>query len=254
MRRVPRRTPVEVPPDDDGAVGLVETQHGVHDPTLRFDAGDAFERRLGDLTVGHGERRLAGVTPPLAAERVARDVADDAREPRPGGPPRGRVTPQGDPGGLLRDILGQVLVVDQRWANRRMASPWATRSGTAPEEEESTYREIVRRPPPRVHGRAQDGRSRHRSSPAGHGPQGGVRPYTAWMAWQDRISMDPSIRSGKPCVRGTRITVYDVLEYLAGGMSEDQILADFPSLTREDIRACLAFAAARERRQSNSVA
>ncbi|MBI4318188.1 MAG: DUF433 domain-containing protein [Chloroflexi bacterium] len=73
------------------------------------------------------------------------------------------------------------------------------------------------------------------------------------MNWQDRISVNPSIRSGKPCVKGTRITVYDVLEYLAGGMSESEELADFPELTRDDIRACLAFAAARERRVSNSV-
>ena len=62
------------------------------------------------------------------------------------------------------------------------------------------------------------------------------------------------VRSGKPCIKGTRITVYDVLEYLAGGMSEDEILRDFPDLTREDIRASLAFAAARERRLANSVA
>lgn len=74
------------------------------------------------------------------------------------------------------------------------------------------------------------------------------------MNWQEHISVDPEVRSGKPCVRGTRITVYDVLEYLAGGMSEDEILADFPDLTRDDIRACLAFAAARERRLLNSVA
>jgi uncharacterized protein (DUF433 family) len=74
------------------------------------------------------------------------------------------------------------------------------------------------------------------------------------MDWQERISVNPSVRSGKPCVNGTRITAYDVLEYLAGGMSEDEILADFPDLTRDDIRACLAFAAARERRLSNSVA
>ena len=74
------------------------------------------------------------------------------------------------------------------------------------------------------------------------------------MDWTERISMDPSVRSGKPCVKGTRITVFDVLEYLAGGMSEDQILSDFPSLTREDIRACLSFAATRERRISSSVA
>jgi uncharacterized protein (DUF433 family) len=74
------------------------------------------------------------------------------------------------------------------------------------------------------------------------------------MTWQDRITVGPCVRSGKPCVKGTRITVYDVLEYLAGGMSEDAILADFPDLTREDIRACLAFAAARERRLSNSAA
>ena len=72
--------------------------------------------------------------------------------------------------------------------------------------------------------------------------------------WQEHISVNPAVRNGKPCIQGTRITVYDVLEYLAGGMSEDEILADFPDITREDIRACLAFAAARERRLSNSVA
>ena len=74
------------------------------------------------------------------------------------------------------------------------------------------------------------------------------------MTWHDRITVNPAVRSGKPCIKGTRITVYDVLEYLAGGMSEAEILEDFPDLTREDIRACLAFAAARERRLTNSVA
>jgi uncharacterized protein (DUF433 family) len=74
------------------------------------------------------------------------------------------------------------------------------------------------------------------------------------MDWADRISVDPEVRSGKPCIKGTRITVYDVLEYLAGGMSESEILADFPDLKAEDIRACLAFAAARERRLSNPAA
>lgn len=64
----------------------------------------------------------------------------------------------------------------------------------------------------------------------------------------DRIAIDPAIRFGKPCVRGTRISVGDVLGYLAGGMSEGEILADFPQLTTEDIRACLAYAAERERR------
>ena len=73
------------------------------------------------------------------------------------------------------------------------------------------------------------------------------------MSSQERISVDPLIRNGKPHIKGTRITVYDVLEYLAGGMSEDEILADFPDLTRDDIRASLGFAAAGERRLSNSV-
>ena len=72
--------------------------------------------------------------------------------------------------------------------------------------------------------------------------------------WQDRITVTPGIRSGKPCIKGTRIAVYDVLEYLAGGMTELQILADFPDLKAEDVRACLAFAAARERRLSTSSA
>lgn len=62
------------------------------------------------------------------------------------------------------------------------------------------------------------------------------------------ITIDPARRSGKPCIRETRITVYDVLDLLAAGMSEAQIVQDYPELTGEDIRACLAFAAARERR------
>ncbi len=68
------------------------------------------------------------------------------------------------------------------------------------------------------------------------------------MALLDRITVDPAVRFGKPAVRGTRLTVGDVLGYLAGGMSEAQVLADFPQLTREDVRACYAFAAERERR------
>jgi uncharacterized protein (DUF433 family) len=68
------------------------------------------------------------------------------------------------------------------------------------------------------------------------------------MDYQQIITIEPGKRGGKPCIRGLRITVYDVLEYLASGMSEDQILSDFPDLTREDIRACLTFAADRERR------
>lgn len=68
------------------------------------------------------------------------------------------------------------------------------------------------------------------------------------MDYRSRITVEPGKRSGKPCVRGLRITVYDILDYLAGGMTEEQILADFPDLERDDIRAVLAFAAERERR------
>ena len=68
------------------------------------------------------------------------------------------------------------------------------------------------------------------------------------MDYAHLITIEPGKRSGKPCIRGLRITVTDVLEYLAAGMSVDQILDDFPDLTAEDIRACLAFAADRERR------
>ena len=63
------------------------------------------------------------------------------------------------------------------------------------------------------------------------------------MDYRGRITIEPGKRGGKPCVRGLRITVYDVLEYLASGMSEAEILRDFPDLTQDDIRACLAFAA-----------
>jgi uncharacterized protein (DUF433 family) len=62
------------------------------------------------------------------------------------------------------------------------------------------------------------------------------------------ITIEPGKRSGKPCIRGLRITVQDVLEYLASGMTADEILADFPYLTSDDIKACLAYAADRERR------
>lgn len=63
------------------------------------------------------------------------------------------------------------------------------------------------------------------------------------MDYRQIITLDPKKRSGKPCIRGLRMTVYDVLEYLAAGMTHEQILHDFPDLTEDDIRACLAFAA-----------
>lgn len=72
--------------------------------------------------------------------------------------------------------------------------------------------------------------------------------YLPAMNYQERITIEAGKRGGKPCIRGLRITVYEVLEYLASDMSEDEILQDFPDLTREDIRACLAFAADRERK------
>ena len=67
------------------------------------------------------------------------------------------------------------------------------------------------------------------------------------MNYKDRITMEPGKRGGKPCIRGMRVTVYDILSYLASGMSYDEILADFPYLTKEDILASLEYAAERER-------
>ena len=67
------------------------------------------------------------------------------------------------------------------------------------------------------------------------------------MDYRERIAIDPLIRSGKPCVRGTRIAVADVLDYLGGGMTVTEVLDDFPELTAEDIQACLSFAADRDR-------
>lgn len=74
------------------------------------------------------------------------------------------------------------------------------------------------------------------------------------MRFEDYITINPDIRSGKPCIKGTRITVYDIFEYLAGGMSEADILSDFPSLTHEDIQMVFAFAAAREKRLAGFLA
>lgn len=68
------------------------------------------------------------------------------------------------------------------------------------------------------------------------------------MDFMARITIEPGKRGGKPCVRGLRITVYDVLDYLASGMTPEQIVDDFPELEVDDVRACLAFAANRERR------
>jgi uncharacterized protein (DUF433 family) len=72
------------------------------------------------------------------------------------------------------------------------------------------------------------------------------------MDYRRHITIEPGKMGGKPCIRGMRITVSNVLDYLASGMSEDEILHDFPDLTREDIRACLAFAADRERKLATS--
>ena len=68
------------------------------------------------------------------------------------------------------------------------------------------------------------------------------------MDYSQIITIEPGKRSGKPCIRGLRITVSDVLDYLAGGMTDKEILSDFPDLAETDIRACLAFAADRERK------
>lgn len=72
--------------------------------------------------------------------------------------------------------------------------------------------------------------------------------YGRCVDYERTITIEPGKRGGKPCIRGLRITVYDVLEYLASGMSEAEILSDLPDLTADDLRACLAFAADRERR------
>ncbi|HSW29468.1 MAG: DUF433 domain-containing protein [Longimicrobiales bacterium] len=68
------------------------------------------------------------------------------------------------------------------------------------------------------------------------------------MNFRERVTIEPGKRSGKPCIRGMRITVSDVLDYLASGMSEDEVLAELPDLERDDIKAALSFAAERERR------
>ena len=72
--------------------------------------------------------------------------------------------------------------------------------------------------------------------------------YNKLMNWREVITVEPDKRSGKPCIRGMRVTVSDVLEYLASGMTPEEIVKEFPYLTLDDIRACLAFAAERERR------
>ena len=74
------------------------------------------------------------------------------------------------------------------------------------------------------------------------------KTYGPNMNYRERVTIDPRIRSGKPCIRGTRIAVADVFDYLGGGLSVAEVLADFPDLTAQDIQACFAFAADRDRR------
>ncbi|HCN28548.1 MAG TPA: hypothetical protein DIT64_07220 [Verrucomicrobiales bacterium] len=74
------------------------------------------------------------------------------------------------------------------------------------------------------------------------------------MDYLQHISIDPQIRRGKPCIKGTRIAVADVFDYLAGGSSKEELLEDFPDLTEADVMACLAFAADRERRYAVAMA
>jgi uncharacterized protein (DUF433 family) len=76
----------------------------------------------------------------------------------------------------------------------------------------------------------------------------GSKTYYHTMNYRERITIDPRIRSGKPCIRGTRNTQADVFDYLGGGMSIPEVLDDFPDLTADDIQACFAFAADRDRR------
>ncbi|MDR3575077.1 MAG: DUF433 domain-containing protein, partial [Anaerolineaceae bacterium] len=79
-------------------------------------------------------------------------------------------------------------------------------------------------------------------------PGTGFSTRVGFMPYSDILTIEPGKRSGKPCIRGLRITVYDVLEYLASGMTHAEVLQEFPYLTEEDIRACLAYAADRERK------
>lgn len=75
----------------------------------------------------------------------------------------------------------------------------------------------------------------------------GVGPKLVCMDYRSVITIEPGKRGGKPCIRGLRITVYDILDYMASGMTREEILRDFPDLTETDLKACLAFAADRER-------
>jgi uncharacterized protein (DUF433 family) len=79
-------------------------------------------------------------------------------------------------------------------------------------------------------------------------PEADFSPKVGHMTYSDIITIEPGKRGGKPCIRGLRITVYDVLDYLASGMTHADILREFPYLTEQDIRACLAYAADRERK------
>jgi uncharacterized protein (DUF433 family) len=87
------------------------------------------------------------------------------------------------------------------------------------------------------------------SKPPGNAIEGDLAArYDSLMDYKSRITLEPGKRGGKPCIRGLRITVYDVLDYMASGMAPEQIVDDFPELEIDDVRACLAFAADRERR------
>lgn len=125
--------------------------------------------------------------------------------------------------------------------------------GTLPED--ASWDDVAGAVASRVYGAGSTPAARVRELQAAYGPmpEAAAAPAhteagSSEMGYSERITIQAGKRGGRPCVRGLRITVYDVLGYLAAGMSEDDILADFPDLERADVRACLAFAADQERR------
>ena len=149
--------------------------------------------------------------------------------------------------------VGQPLVLPFRVADHLVFKGpcfrlfvWVRRRGTALDDRVSRFQHL--------HVRARCPRNADLRDPTGQQEASfrllgtGFSNKVSTMTYSGIITMEPGKRGGKPCVRGLRITVYDVLEYLASGMTHPEILREFPYLTEEDIRACLAYAADRERK------
>jgi uncharacterized protein (DUF433 family) len=224
--------------DQARALRLVEARR---DQRREQRHADPQEDRQHAQQHGHEARDRAEGLPALLflpARQVAAEDRDEHDRERPAG----------------QEVVQEVRHDEGRPVRVRVraGAQHAADDRLAPETDQPRQRDREAPDEARLGDRARHGRGVCRTSLCAttEEPEPARGSLEAAMDWRERITIESGKRSGKPCIRGLRITVYDVLEYLASGMSEAQILEEFPDLEPEDLRAVYAFAADRERKSA----